>query len=686
VTAAVIRRPWPLVLAALLGLCLAVAPDARAAEADADSTAASGTLDALLAGLAQGDSTLVAALLADTTATAAGDGYLTGWTRKPSAVSSSGIRSTSVGVGFDNVLNFRDGGSIAQSLKLNHEDYRSQDKIVDKRDFTMNYSTSSRSALRGGLNITQSWSEDEVTTTSGLTNINKRDYRSANANVRRDSLSTFGVLHDFRLDGAVDDQKGEQQGQRNDISAARLSGGLSSGWSAAEWLSFHTGLYAETESGERSLGQRTDPSSSSGDSLRAGMYYARGRFAGGVTLRYSNFEKRYLDYNRNSNGVIDTVNAVQKVVEELETNDATTLEWTNGLNLGRLSLRSRVSKDFTENAFRRSGVGRKERSQDQATLDVGLRVSRRDSVSAGYGYLWKWDDQVYQGAVNPRGKQINYKRDLNLAWIHDLFENTQLRVSALTGLTQDIAVGEFNVNDRDRLDSSFNVTTSTQWPGGVKVDMTFEAHRVEDISIQSERSANNNVKDSYEFSPGYVWPLAPWLELNQVFRLWIQYTDFVFSEYEDVAKVDDFNRRGNLDTKVSFTPNRRLRLTLQHNSSVKLDGSKTATDAAGNSYYTNDSSQKINKINVAVNWKVMPWLTLEATTFKARDLKDTFGTSVQTTERYSGDLGIGGSVDKSFGGGRVIKASVRKMFAHGPNVQEAGRDYWDADIKINWSF
>lgn len=680
-----LRRPnATAAIPVIAALCCLLAGMPAAAQAPADSTAASGGLLGAVSG---------AQALADTTGVAPAppdsllpDGWLISWTRRPSANSTSGIRSTRFGVGFDNTLIFGDRSNLSQTWTLSHEDYRSQEKIIDKRDLIINYNTDAARTIRAGLSLSQNWSEDEVTTSSGLTNVNKRDFRRAGATVSRDSLDTWGVHHDLSLNGAVEDQKGEQLRQRNDISAARLSGAVRSGWQPRDWLSVATGLYSETESGERSLGDRTDPSSSSGDSLRAGVHYDRGFWDGGFTIRSSSFERRYLDYNRNSNGVVDTIGVAQKIVEELERNDATTVEWSNNLDLGPASLRARVAKDFTENEFRRSGVGLKERSQDTANLDVGLRVSARDSLAAGYGYLWKWDDQIYRGVTDKRGKQINYRRDLNLNWIRQLFASTQLKVSLATSLTQDIAENEFNKNDRDRLDSSFNVSTSTTWPGGVKVDMSFDAHRVEDVSIQSERSANNNIKDTYELSPSYVWPIAPWLDLNQVFRMWIQYTDYIFSGFDDVSKVDDFNRRGNLDTKLEIKPNRRIKLVIQHNSSVKLDGQKSLTDAAGNSYYLNESSQKINKINLALDWKVMPWLTLQATTFKSRDFKETYGLATTETERFSGDLGVGASIDKTLANGMKIKGGVTKMFAHGPNVQQAGRDYWDADIKVNWSF
>ena len=36
----------------------------------------------------------------------------------------------------------------------------------------------------------------------------------------------------------------------------------------------------------------------------------------------SNFDKRYLDYRRNANGIVDTIGVDEKIVQELETDDA----------------------------------------------------------------------------------------------------------------------------------------------------------------------------------------------------------------------------------------------------------------------------------------------------------------------------------------------------------------------------
>ncbi len=672
----------------LVLLCLMTSHTFAAdAENDSTTTATGGGLLGLMDRIAQDDTTAVLpdSLIAELT----GDQpYLTTWDRTISSNMKSGIRTTQVGSGFDNSLDFRDGSTLSQTFDVTREDYRSQEKVVDKLDTTINYRTNLKSKFRTGISLMQNWSEDEMTTSSGLTTLNKRNYRKANATMQRDSLSFAGARHSVSLVAGIVDQQGEQQNQRNDFAESNLAGALGSRWQPASWIDVKTRAYTMTESGERSLGKRTNPSSSSGDSLKFRVNYDKGSAKGHFSIRQSNFDKRYLDYRRNSNGIIDTIGVTETVIEELERNDALTIEWSNNIHLGPLHLKTKLAQDVSENAFRESGVGTKERQQDTFDVDLGLKFSSRDTLSVSYGSMKKWDNQVYRNATDARGRQTNHRRDVALRWVHDLFENTDLKLLLSTGLTQDIAENEFNKNDRDRLDSSMNISTGTLFGGkeGVHVDLSFDVNRVEDISIRKERSGNNSIKESYELTPSYLWPVASWLDLNQSFRVWIQYTDYVFSDLETVNKEDNFNKRGNLDTRVTIRPTRRLTVTISHNYNIKLNGKKSETDAAGRDFYFRDSDQAINKINASLSWKVTPWFELDGTTYKSHDLTTRFGNTTTETERFSGELGLGGKLHKKFSASRTVSAGIRKFFAHGPNVQKAGQDYWDMDIAASWRF
>ena len=92
-----------------------------------------------------------------------------------------------------------------------------------------------------------------------------------------------------------------------------------------------------------------------------------------------------------------------------------------------------------------------------------------------------------------------------------------------TDLTQDTAENQYNANDKDRLGEDFSITLSRNWIPDLNVSMVYDYRTTQDLSLRETRSSNNNIKDSYEIQPGYTWQVAPWLELYQNYKLYIQY-------------------------------------------------------------------------------------------------------------------------------------------------------------------
>ena len=686
-------RPGTRIAAALALLWLLAAaagaaqddPEEAAAQAAADSLAAAESGAPTLSGL-QRQAVAARAMIADTTRVG-GTPFVLSWARAADATVRAQMQKVDWEAGLVNSFALRDLSQITLDLGKAHEDYRSQEKLVDRRDGTLTYNTDALKSLTANLSLAQSWSRDEVTNSTGLTTANERDVRTANTTVQRTGLGLLGAQHDVNVRGTFTEQQAEQLGMRNDISEGQLDGALRSKLAAGDWLVLRTGLYGATQSGERSLGLETNPSSTSGDTLRVGAFYDRGAWTGGFALTRSNFDRRYLDYHRNANGVVDTIGVDEKIVQELESDDAMTLAWDNALRVWGVSFGAKLARDTSQNGFRASGIGRRERHQDRATLDLGFRATRLDSVQFQYGYLWKWDDQTFKGATNPRGRQISRSRDFKFSWVHDLFRHTDLRLAYTTGLSQEIAERTFNQNDRDRLETTLNLKVDTLFDNRFKVNLAFDARHLEDISIRRERSANNSIKDTYEVAPGYSWPVAPWLDLAQSFRVWIQFTDYVYSGFEGIDKQDDYNKRGNLNTRVSIQVSSRLRVTLRHDFDVKSNAKESRTDAAGRTFYSREQTQDNSKVDVSLSYKPTPWLTLDGATYQARDYKETYGARVTETERFSGQVSVGGQLQlTSKDGTRSLKAGVHRFFAHGPSVQEYNSAYWDADIQMKWSF
>ena len=133
---------------------------------------------------------------------------------------------------------------------------------------------------------------------------------------------------------------------------------------------------------------------------------------------------------------------------------------------------------------------------------------------------------------------------------------------------------------------------------------------------------------------------------------------------------------------------RRLELAVRHDYNKRSNATRVLTDATGTIYYHTDQRQTINKIDFGAVFKVAPDVTLEAATFRTRDFKRTFGSSVRESEVFSGEIWIGAKVDHTWGTDNPLQLSalVKKFNAFGPSVTEASSDYWEADVWLKWEF
>jgi len=569
------------------------------------------------------------------------------------------------------------------------DEYRKQDKTVELRDGTVNHNTGTAFPFIMSMNVNWNWKEDQTVNSAGVFNVNKSDVKRGSINLRKPDITMGFMKHAVFLDGSLRDQKGESQGKRTDSSEGISAGGLASTYKVLSSMTLATGIWRQHNKGEGALGEETSPISTDEDSLRFGTFYRRGLWKGYFNVKRTNYIRRYLDYNRNTAGLVDTTTpGVQKIVNELEEKDAISLEWANQFRLGRVGVGWYMARDTGTHGYQASGVGDRERLQDQVTADLSYRYSAQDSVTFSFGYLWKWDDQRVRDATAARGRQINKKRDFFFDWNQHLFQRTSLYFKFSQGLSQDIAENRFNENDRDRLETHSSLQVSSDWEGRFRANMLFSYRQVQDLSIRESRSSNNNVKDTFEISPGYAWPVASWVSFQQNFLISIQYTEFVFSYLPQVSRDNNYNKRGTLNTKVSFTLNERLKLIVSHDYNARFNATRTMTDATGKEFYHIDLEQRISTLDFAMSYQASPWLKLEGATFRTKDVKDSFGRTDSTVDNRSGEVWLGATVNKSWGHKNplTLAGTARNYHAYGPNVQESNKEYWDANLTLSWQF
>jgi len=492
----------------------------------------------------------------------------------------------------------RNSATFNNNLKWSYEEYRKQNKNVERRSESFNYSPGPATPLIMRLTGDWSWMNDKTVNTAGFSNLFAQDSKMLRMTAAKSKYRTGKLIHTLNLSGSFEDRESVNQNTEKNAREGTLSAGLQTGFNIMPGVVLAGRIYGSTNSGQKTLGTEDGPSSSFGDTLGVGIYFDNVHANGRIAISRSNFEKKYLDFRKNAIGTIDTMGVDEdlKIVDELETQDAMSLDIENNFHIGRVSFDTAFRRTTNDLNYEVNGLGLKERELNEMKLLVGVTIGV-DSLTIGYDYGWKWDDQTIQGATEKRGRQFNKNRDLDLIWLRPLFKETGFLLRYHQGLGQDIAENIYNANDKDRLQTDFSMQVDRKWPEKFTTKLLYIYRQVEDVAIRENRSSNNNLKQTYEITPSYTWYAAPWITWDQSYRLNIQYTDYVFSELEQVTRQDNYNKRGNLTTRVTFYPTSRLEVIFRHDYNKKFNATKTGESAGGSNFYARDLNQTISKLD-----------------------------------------------------------------------------------------
>jgi len=597
-----------------------------------------------------------------------------------------------------NTVDAAGGGTLSDSYSYSYDSYRRQERTVENRSANVNYASGGGQdayqllpvILR--LEASTSWSEDINVNSAGSRNVKRSESRRAGLTASRSSLATGPLVQNLTAGWYYNNTVGLNLGVENEQTNTEMSGAVRTGFPLATGLTLATRLYGTQRTGDNALAGIDSPTETQGDTLGVGGYYNGRRLTGKIVFSQADFDRSYLDYRRDANGLVDTTNlaeGVEKIVSELEEKDAWEVSWDNKFNLGRVTFDSRLSHKYDKQQYNQSLVGAKERTDDSVNLTLAFPVGR-DSLVFTYKYRWAWDDQQFLNATSSRGRQYKKSRDFTVDWTRRLFRNTDLKGRYRVELSQDIAENQFNENDRDRLTEEGSLELESRLTRGFFASLEGSYLRKDDIAIRSTLSANNNVKRSYEVSPQYRWTISDRVELQQNFRMYIQYQDYVFDALESVRKEDTFNKRGNLASKVTYKPTERVEVIVKHDLNRKFNGTRVATDLAGRESYIRDSEQTISRIELGFTWEVADGISLQTASFRTEDENERFsGSTSSTTTNRSGELWVGTVIDRSWGPQRnplSFKGRIKRFLAYGPNVTDTSNDYWEADVLLKWSF
>ena len=506
------------------------------------------------------------------------------------------------------------------------------------------------------------------------------DYRAQDARVALNGNHPLavGFSHHWAVRTRVEDVNQTNRNVRNDRSLA--TAGLTSVWKRTGDVFDLSGRYGyERSSGERLVRGVTDDATVEVDTLATKFeLYAVPRTQISVdALRATFFEER-LDFARNANGVVDTLNVVDPVGREREVREG----YDVGLSfdtrlLPWIRLDGRAGRDFSETVYRFSRQGVVQRGSESLSGGATWSYADAGSLQASIDYSDRFNDRRAQGNVRFRGEEStrSYSADARLR--QALFAQSDLSLQVGQTLTQSIFEETGNNNDRDRLVDEAVAEIGTGALPYTDVTVRGLVRNTSEINIAADRVGNNKDELLYEVRTSYTFDPPGGFSARQTYRLQIVFRDFV-----DGLDRDSFNKQGQVTTNVDWNFSGGGRLGVEYLSDFRSTGARDVRFPIRELYVT-ESVRNDRRLSVRVDVPIRA-LNLSASTERGFLDQDTRG---RITEEERGKINLRASGQWSFFRDQVtLDLDVERVLQFGPRVRPEQEDYWVANSSLRIDF
>jgi len=184
--------------------------------------------------------------------------FIQGLSNEPKAGALANVRQFTYYGDLITTLKFQNNSTFRNTFKFSWEEYRKQDKTVQKKDDNFTYGLGSNLPFVFTMNGAWNWSEDRTTNTAGFANLSKRDQKRAGLNAMKSNFKTGFLNNTAKISARIMDQESVNQNQRNDFNEGAIDGGFQSDMAIAEGVRIAGRLYGMTLEGDRALGNSTE--------------------------------------------------------------------------------------------------------------------------------------------------------------------------------------------------------------------------------------------------------------------------------------------------------------------------------------------------------------------------------------------------------------------------------------------
>lgn len=491
----------------------------------------------------------------------------------------------------------------------------------------------------------------------------------------------------WALSGSVLDVQANNRGTNNDRQLAE--GGATTRWKQqvlpGTTLSARAG--GARASGSRQLRGLEVDATTAQDTVGTSLEITRGQpFTINLDLDRIWFDETRLDFRRNSDGVIDTLNAPEgelKVAAENEKqrSDRLSLRFDSRL-LPVVAVGGTYRREFTETTYTFSQEGTLQSGLDRVDADLDFRYADAGSLQAKVSWGDTWNDRRSRGADRFRGRDNRVTKEASLQLLQKVYRRTDLDIKVSQRLSQSIFGEVANKNDRDQLDERIDATLRSKALPRLVLNLGGTIRRTDIVNTDSERVGNNKEDRLFEVTGSYNLQATDRLSFDQSVKMQIVYNDFHNSNDRD-----QFNKQGQMTAGAALDVADGSEFTADYTLDFRSTGRRFDDGRRRVVAYQTNLRSFDHQLRLALSIP-LPFVTLTLNSQRAflRRENPSVGESSRT-EEDRGEFRAVLSGGRKFLDDRMdFRVDVTRVLAFGPRVREENEDYWIANSGFSLRF
>ncbi|HKK71642.1 MAG TPA: hypothetical protein VKA86_10520 [Candidatus Krumholzibacteria bacterium] len=569
------------------------------------------------------------------------------------------------------------GGSTEATVR--RTTYRQFDREQEETGLRSSYDDSFfGDAAQLKLNVSRRTSFDENRPGTGDPIV--LDFRSADASMVLEGNHplTDGFSHHWAVRGDIEDV---EQVNRNVSNDRNLAGaGLTSVWRRqGDAVDLRARYGYKRSTGTRLVRESSDDATAELDTLGARLDLdALPRTNLSVEAQRTTFFEERLDFARNANGVVDTLNTLRPVGREREVRSSYDLSTrVDTAPVERLTLAGSASTEFSETEYRFSQQGIVQRGGESFDAGATFHYAEAGSVEVRYDFSNRFNDRRVRGGADFRGRESTKNYEVGATLRQAMFARSDLELRASQSLTQSIFEETGNNNDRDRLIDDFSAEIATDAIAHTQLRVGGTARRTLELNIAADRVGNNKEEVLYEVRGSYTFDPPGGFSAAQTYRLQIVFRDFL-----DGIDRDSFNKQGQVTSRADYTFSGGGAVGVEWLSDFRSTGARDPASPVRELYVT-ESTRNDQRVVFDVSIPVST-LTFSARTERGFLDQETRGRE-STEERGRLNLRLTGN--RSFFSDRAqLRLDIERVLQFGPRVRDEQRDYWVANTTLTVEF